>query len=62
MKNPKTHVPKEVRRYLSRIGKKGGQIGGAKSSPAKTAAARKAVEIRWKRHFERLSLQGDEAQ
>lgn len=45
-------MPKEMREYLAKIGKKGGQVGGAARAANMTPAqrsdsARKAVQARW---------------
>jgi hypothetical protein len=45
-------VPQELRDYLSKLGKKGGKVGGPARAAAMTAeqrseSARKAVQARW---------------
>lgn len=41
-----TEVPKSVSRYLAKIGRKGGLIGGRARSAAKTATSRANANVR----------------
>lgn len=41
-------IPKAVRDYMSKIGARGGAAG--KGTPARQAAARKAIATRWANH------------
>jgi hypothetical protein len=48
----KSEVPKELREYLAKLGKKGGKKGGPARAAAMTPeqrseSARKAVQARW---------------
>jgi hypothetical protein len=48
------HVPAEVRKYFSKLGKKGGAKGGTARAAKMTAeerseSARRAVQARWKK-------------
>lgn len=49
---PQTRIPKEVRKYFSKLGKKGGAKGGAAraarmSDEERSESARRAVMARW---------------
>jgi hypothetical protein len=48
----RTRIPKEMRDYLAKIGRKGGKVGGKRRLETMTGAerqesARKAVQARW---------------
>jgi len=51
---PKKRMPKEIRDFFARMGKRGGQLGGkvraSRLTPEeRSEAARKAVTARWER-------------